>query len=142
MIAQVNRIEIKNITAFKSEALFGATITRLLSREKLPTVGFDYVRMPKGFALEPHTHDASEAFVYIVEGTAIVTLDGKNYQVKAGDTIYIPAGASHGFSTSDEEVVLLSVQSPPIYPEDSTPDINFGNIGENGCYNNSLNPVS
>ncbi len=124
-MALSNKVEIKNITNFKSEELFGATITRLLSAKQLQTVGFDHVKISKGSALEPHTHTSSESFIYIVEGTAVVILDGKHLRVKAGDTIYIPAGISHGFSTPDEAVVLLSVQSPPIYPEQSSPDIHF-----------------
>jgi quercetin dioxygenase-like cupin family protein len=128
MITQANGVEIRNLTEFRSEELFGATITRLLSREKLPTVGFDHVRIAQGSALKPHTHAVSESFIYILEGTAIVTIDNQNSHIKAGDTVYIPAGASHGFSTPDEAVVLLSVQSPPIYPEQSMPDIHFGNI--------------
>lgn len=125
MITQVNRVEIKNLTEFKSETLFGATITRLLSREKLPSVGCDRVKISQGSSLKPHIHEASESFIYILDGTAVVTLDGKDYPVKVGDTIYIPSGVSHGFSTPTEDVVLLSVQSPPIYPEDSSPDIQF-----------------
>jgi quercetin dioxygenase-like cupin family protein len=126
MIIQANRVEIKNLSEFKGETLFGATITRLLSREKLPYVGFDYVRIFQGSSLKPHIHEVSESFIYILEGAAVVTLDDKDYMVSAGDTIYIPPDTSHGFSTPNEDVVLLSVQSPPIYPEDSTPDIKFG----------------
>lgn len=126
MITQTNRVEIKNRIEFKSETLFGATITRLLDLSKLPHVGFDHVKICKGSSLKPHIHSASESFIYILEGTAVVTLDGKTYPVGVGDTIYIPPGASHGFSTPKEDVVLLSVQSPPIYPEDSAPDIKFG----------------
>jgi quercetin dioxygenase-like cupin family protein len=127
MITTINRVTIKNITEFESEALFGATITRLLSREQLLSIGFDHVKIAKGSALKSHVHEASESFLYILEGTAIITLDGKEYSVKTGDTIYISAGARHGFQTPDEDVVLLSVQSPPIYPDDQTPDINFYN---------------
>lgn len=125
-----NEAEIKDLTKFKSEELFGATITRLLSADKLPTVGFDHVRIAQGSALKPHTHADSESFIYILEGTAVVRLDDKLFSVKAGDTVYIPAGVSHGFTTADEAVVLLSVQSPPIYPEQSLPDIHFGSDGE------------
>lgn len=120
-----NEAEIKNLTKFKSEELFGATITRLLSADKLPTVGFDHVRIAPGSALKPHTHADSESFIYIVEGSAVVRLNDKLFSVKAGDTIYIPAGVSHGFTTADEAVILLSVQSPPIYSEQSQPDIHF-----------------
>ncbi|MBW4422862.1 MAG: cupin domain-containing protein [Myxacorys californica WJT36-NPBG1] len=125
MITQATRTEIKNLTEFNSETLFGATITRLLSHGKLSTIGFDHVRIAKGSSLKPHIHAASEAFVYILEGTGVVTLENRNYWVRAGDTIYVPAGVSHGFSTPNEDVVLLSVQSPPIYREEKAPDINF-----------------
>ncbi|WP_258184037.1 cupin domain-containing protein [Chroococcidiopsis cubana] len=107
----------------------------MLSRQQLPTVGFNRVEILKGATLKPHTHTASESFIYLLEGTAIVTLNEKNFGVKAEDTIYIPAGASHGFSTPDEAVVLLSVQSPPIYPESSLPDIHFGNPNSLGEMN-------
>ena len=126
MISQANGAQIKNLTEFKSETLFGAVITRLLSRDRFPTLGFDHVRIAQGSSLEPHVHKASGSFLYILEGTAVVTLDGEKYPVGAGDTIYIPAGVSHGFHTTDADVVLLSVQSPPIYPEDQAPDIRFG----------------
>jgi quercetin dioxygenase-like cupin family protein len=76
MVTQVNKFEIKNITKFQSEELFGATITRLLSREQLPTVGFDHVRLSRGATLKPHTHSGSEAFVYILEGSTVITLVG------------------------------------------------------------------
>ncbi|GAB4366011.1 MAG: hypothetical protein Kow00121_03020 [Elainellaceae cyanobacterium] len=127
-MAPTQEVEIKNLTEFKSEKLFGATITRLLSSEKLLAVGFDHVRIPKRSALKPHIHAAAESFIYILEGTAVVTLDDKEFLVKASDTIYVPAGSSHGFSTLDEAVVLLSVQSPPIYPEQRQPDIHFGSV--------------
>ncbi|NJQ96928.1 MAG: cupin domain-containing protein, partial [Hydrococcus sp. CSU_1_8] len=76
----------------------------MLSCEQIPTVGFDYVRIAKESELKPHTHAASETFIYILEGTAIATLDSRNFRVRAGDTIYIPAGVSHGFSTPDEAI--------------------------------------
>src|SRR4030095_2419586 len=126
MISQAQEAQIKHLTEFTSEALFGATITRLLSRERLPMVGFDHVRIPQGASLAPHIHEMSASFIYILAGGAVVTLDGKRYPARVGDTIYIPPGVSHGFSTPETAVALLSVQSPPIYPEDSTPDIKFG----------------
>ena len=126
MTSQAHTAQIKHLTQFPSETLFGATITRLLSRERLPAVGFDHVRIPQGATLEPHIHEAAASFIYILAGAAVVTLDGKPYPARVGDTIYVPAGVSHGFSTPETAVELLSVQSPPIYPEDSAPDITFG----------------
>ena len=126
MLSRAHEPQIKPLAAFASEELFGATITRLLSREQLPMVGFDHVRIPRGALLAPHIHEASASFIYILAGGAVVTLDGKQHVAGVGDTIYVPPGVSHGFSTPETEVELLSVQSPPIYPQDSAPDITFG----------------
>jgi len=125
MVSQANGIQIKPFAAFTAESLFGADITRLLGREQLPMVGCDHVRIPQGAALAPHLHEASASFIYILAGAALLTSDDTDYPVRPGDTIYIPPGVSHGFRTPDQEVVLLSVQSPPIYPEDGAPDIKF-----------------
>ena len=125
MLSQAREARMKPLSAFTSEALFGATITRLLSREQLPMVGFDHVRIPRGSVLAPHVHEASESFIYILSGEAVVTLNGVSHPARVGDTIYIPSGVSHGFHTPEADVELLSVQSPPIYPEDSAPNITF-----------------
>jgi uncharacterized protein len=139
-MTQKTKNAIENFKEFRSEEIFGATITQLLSREELPTVGFDHVRIAKGSELEPHIHKASETFIYILEGTAIATLDNHHARVCAGDAIYIPAGMSHGFSTPDEAIALLSVQSPPIYSDQNMPDIHFGN--SNSLQENLMQPVS
>src|SRR5262249_41728626 len=125
MLSETREARIKPLAAFTSEALFGATITRLLSRDQLPMVGFDHVRIPRGAALPPHVHETSASFIYILAGGTLLTVNGKQYPARVGDTIYIPPGVSHGFSTPETEVELLSVQSPPIYPEESAPDITF-----------------
>jgi quercetin dioxygenase-like cupin family protein len=127
-VTQETTNAVKKLKEFRSEELFGATITRLLSRQQIPTVRFDYVTIAKGFELKPHTHADSETFIYILEGTAIATLDDNKSGVSAGDTIYIAAGVSHGFSTPDQTISLLLVQSPPIYSEESQPNIHFDKI--------------
>ena len=66
--------------------------------------------------------------IYILEGTAIVTLNDNKSGVSAGDTIYITAGISHGFSTPERAIALLLVQSPPIYSEENQPNIHFDKI--------------
>jgi quercetin dioxygenase-like cupin family protein len=119
---------VKKLTEFKSEKLFGATMIRLLSRQQIPTVRFDHVTIAKGFELQPHIHTDSETFIYILEGTAIATLDDHQSRVSAGDTIYIATGVSHGFSTPEQTISLLVVQSPPIYSEESQPNIHFDKI--------------
>jgi quercetin dioxygenase-like cupin family protein len=127
-VTQETTNSVKKLTEFKSEKLLGATMTRLLSRQQIPTVRFDRVTIAQGFEIKPHIHEDSETFIYILEGTAIATLDDNKSRVSAGDTIYIAAGVSHGFSTPERAISLLVVQSPPIYSEESQPHIHFDKI--------------
>ena len=41
-----------------------------------------------------HTHDKDE-FVYILEGSLVVEIDGREEEVRQGEAILIPAGKSH-----------------------------------------------
>lgn len=42
----------------------------------------------------PHSHDLDE-FVYILEGSLNVEIDGRGVEVRQGEAILIPAGAVH-----------------------------------------------
>ena len=55
----------------------------------------DYgIYMCGGFVPE-HVHDNIEEVFYIVRGSGVAVLDGKEYPVKAGDIVPIPAGVRH-----------------------------------------------
>ncbi len=41
-----------------------------------------------------HTHDRDE-FVYILEGSLVVEVDGRDEEVRQGEAILIPAGTPH-----------------------------------------------
>lgn len=44
---------------------------------------------------KPHKHEGAE-FWYILEGEAIVILDGQDYPVEAGDLVYLAPWSEHG----------------------------------------------
>ena len=51
----------------------------------------------KGLKTYPaHSHEASEIYV-VLQGAADWYIDDENYQVKEGDVLYHPSGASHGW---------------------------------------------
>lgn len=63
---------------------------------------------------EPHFHKKSDAFLYFLKGSGtVIDKEGNEYPFNEGSTVYFPAMMKHGFSTN-EEVVFLTVQSPPI----------------------------
>jgi quercetin dioxygenase-like cupin family protein len=42
-----------------------------------------------------HYHEKRECLIFIVDGQIVEIVEGKEYPVQAGDTIFIPAGERH-----------------------------------------------
>ena len=55
------------------------------------------------FTIEPggripcHRHDTIEHEQVVLDGTMVISLDGRENKVKTGDSIFIPAGVSHWY---------------------------------------------
>jgi mannose-6-phosphate isomerase-like protein (cupin superfamily) len=116
---------VKRLEQIEGEELYGATIRRCLEKHELPAVGADHVLIRKGSELKPHIHDGAESFLWVVSGSALLDIGSDSRKVTQNDFIYVPPGVAHGFRTPDEDVVLFSIQSPPIYPKDGHVDIRF-----------------
>lgn len=66
------------------------------------------MRMPAGTGAEPHSHP-NEQWIYILEGTFMANIGGKEVAAKAGSVVYIPANAVHGGkATPDRDVVFFT----------------------------------
>src|SRR5258705_6907343 len=79
----------------------------------LTRLGIHHERLPPGRRTSyPHAESAEEEFVYVIEGTPDVWLDGTLHRLKPGDGVGFPAGTglSHSFLNNTEaEVRLLGV---------------------------------
>jgi mannose-6-phosphate isomerase-like protein (cupin superfamily) len=76
--------------------------------------------IPEGFTTLLHKHYQSEELYHIVEGSGIMFIEDKRFEVKSGDTICIPPGASHQIqNTGRIPLRLLCCCSPP-YSHDDT----------------------
>jgi quercetin dioxygenase-like cupin family protein len=63
----------------------------------------------------PHSHDAFEETVYGLEGVTAFTVDGRSFDIAAGDAFCIPRGAIHGFqNASGEDAKFLAIASPGV----------------------------
>jgi mannose-6-phosphate isomerase-like protein (cupin superfamily) len=70
------------------------------------------MHIPPGGGPPPHRHDFEEAFT-VVEGELDATFRGAKVVVRAGETINVPANASHQFRNSSAKPVrLLCICSP------------------------------
>ncbi|MGV1098586.1 cupin domain-containing protein [Thiovibrio sp. JS02] len=60
----------------------------------------------KGQRLEAHTVPV-DAFVQVLEGTATVVIDGKEYEVAAGEKISLPKNLPHALAAKENFKMLL-----------------------------------
>lgn len=60
----------------------------------------------KGQRLKAHTITIN-AFVQVLEGSAIVEIDGKKHEVAAGEKISLPKNLSHGLTAKENFKMLL-----------------------------------
>lgn len=52
---------------------------------------------PPGTFVPPHIHPTQDEFIYLLEGTLDLILDGRTHQAKAGDLVRMPKGIMHGY---------------------------------------------
>ena len=91
----------------------GATIRVLLGSEQ----GMPHFEL-RVFAIEPsgripsHRHDVLEHGQLVLEGKMILTLDGEERTVSAGDAVFIPAGVSHSYENRGKTPVRFLCAIP------------------------------
>lgn len=72
-----------------------------------------------GHRLSYQYHHHRQEFWTIVEGEAVVILDGQEHTLKYGESIFIPQGARHRIENrSSEVVVFVEVQTGSYFGED------------------------
>jgi quercetin dioxygenase-like cupin family protein len=70
-------------------------------------------QLPKGSGIPVHRHPHHDEAFYVLEGSGSVTLNDVRYSCESGGTIFIPKNTWHGFSSFDQELVLLWIMVPP-----------------------------
>lgn len=92
----------------------GSTIRSILDRTNAPVEkqSLAEASLPSGRATDRHYHRRSEELYFLLEGTAVMELDGETQAVGPGDAILIPAGAWHQI-TATSDVRFLCCCAPP-----------------------------
>lgn len=76
-------------------------------------VHFHVWELAPGVSEGSHTHEGDDNYeetYYFTQGRGIMTIEGEEVEVKAGDAILVPPGVDHGFRNTGTEplrVVLL-----------------------------------
>jgi mannose-6-phosphate isomerase-like protein (cupin superfamily) len=61
-------------------------------------------------------HPSSEQVLYVVDGTLEAEIDGKRFEMRAGDSAIVPQNAPHRFTNkSSTRAVTFNVYAPKAY---------------------------
>ncbi|MEI6312789.1 MAG: cupin domain-containing protein [Bacteroidota bacterium] len=78
-------------------------------------VMFEFSVPPNAKVPMPHYHEHFDEIAYGVEGIMTFTIDGKNIEIAAGDSCFIPKGIAHGFINKHTTTAkVLSVITPAL----------------------------
>ena len=72
------------------------------------------VRVESGCQINPHKHENSAEFCYVVSGNGLFLVNGEWECIRAGEAIMSPINTDHGIkNNSNETLILFSTFSPP-----------------------------
>lgn len=61
----------------------------------------------------PVHRDATEEYIHVVKGGGVITIDGKEHAIAAGDTVFMPANAEVSFANGDGDLEAIQVFAGP-----------------------------
>lgn len=103
-------------TRLETQTFDWGVIKWLVSPDNTPgaNISFGQVVLLPGEGHTRHNHPTSEEILYVLSGTGEQMVDDKPpFQVRAGDTIYIPTAAYHStVNTGWEPMVILAIYNP------------------------------
>lgn len=87
--------------------------------EEAPNFKVKRIEVLPGKRLSYQKHSQRAEHWFVVEGTAKVTLDGKDITIGAGQAIDIPIGAAHRVENpGDDDLIFIEVQRGTYLGED------------------------
>ena len=70
-------------------------------------------RMPPGAAEQRHRHVRARQFFYVLDGEAVLEMDGAVHCLRAGEGLHVPPGAAHQMRNESAAAVRFVVISAP-----------------------------
>jgi mannose-6-phosphate isomerase-like protein (cupin superfamily) len=70
-------------------------------------------RVPPGAAETRHRHTLARQFFYVLDGAAVIEVDGARHTLAAGQGLHVPPGAAHQFRNESQADVHFLVVSVP-----------------------------
>jgi quercetin dioxygenase-like cupin family protein len=73
----------------------------------------DVFTLPPGYDPGHEASHQGDQLIYVIEGGATARISGEEREVKAGDLVMIPAGASHTLRVGAHGLFALTILAPP-----------------------------
>ncbi len=98
----------------------GSTIRSILDRSNAPVANQSLAEasLPAGGVTTPHFHRLSEEIYFMMEGEAVITLDGSSQALRPGDAVLIPPSVVHSIQAVIP-IRFLCCCAPPYSHEDT-----------------------
>ena len=82
----------------------GITKNRMFADENVKIMR---VVLEKGSSIGIHTHTTNSEIIYIIDGIARCSIDGKEEIVKKGECHYCPKGSTHSILNENEKDLVM-----------------------------------
>ncbi len=111
MAAILKNIDFAKVLSLKDSVEYaaGQVVSKTLVQNN--GLGITLFAFAKGEGISTH-ESKGDALVYALDGTGKITIDGKDYEVKAGETIVMPANHPHAVYGQENFKMLLVVAFP------------------------------
>lgn len=76
-----------------------------LDSVKFPFMHYDEI--DQGVSIGVHTHSDNEEIYYLISGNGVLTYDGVEYEMQAGDMSLCNIGHSHGFLAKSDCILIV-----------------------------------
>jgi mannose-6-phosphate isomerase-like protein (cupin superfamily) len=106
--------------AVSSFELKGIRIDQLLPKEACCQFSAYRVKMKPHQVKKTSYHKVGEELYYVLDGSGLAVLDGKNYILSKGCFFRVPPKTLHEFITEDDSLDLLNFHSPPVFSDHDT----------------------
>jgi mannose-6-phosphate isomerase-like protein (cupin superfamily) len=81
----------------------------------------EHVKIPPGASCGTHLHDKAEEIYYILDGTAVMTVNDHEFEVAAGQLITCPLGTTHGIGVPAGAPEPMSFLVVEVFPGSAPP---------------------
>jgi quercetin dioxygenase-like cupin family protein len=89
-------------------------IRYLVDGSRNGSLGVFELEVPPGSNVPPpHSHTNNEEIVYVLEGRLRYSVDAEDRELAAGETMFTPKGAVHGFSNPYETTARALIMMSP-----------------------------